>query len=75
MTHLCSRCDRFIRETCPGCGAGSTRAGSPQAISTNTAGHPIPGTDFLCSACGLRFPMGKGGEVLDVCQQCTARAE
>lgn len=75
MTHLCFNCGGFIRETCPNCGAGSTRGESPQAISTNTAGHPIPGTDFLCSACGLRFPMGRGGELMDVCEQCRTKAE
>lgn len=69
MTHLCSACERFLRETCPACGRDS------QAINANAAGHPVPGTDFLCSNCGLRFPMGEGGESHEICEQCGPMAQ
>ena len=64
MTRICSVCRSVIGEKCAHCGAEA------QPLNVNAAGHPIPGSDFLCPQCGRRFPQGDGGETSGLCKAC-----
>jgi hypothetical protein len=64
MTRVCTRCKQIIGENCARCGSDAT------PLQTNSTGDTMIGTDFDCSACGLHFTQGDGGETGGMCEPC-----